>query len=100
MNDAVCMYMICLMIEIVISFSESSPEKQSEHRDRKPFIAKYWDFRGSNVEEFQQIGTSDKNLQNHDSDAGKYFLHRNTEIDVKKDVKTNKVKRLILYNTI
>ena len=71
MNDAVCMYMICLMIEIVISFSESSPEKQSEHRDRKPFIAKYWDFRGSNVEEFQQIGTSDKNLQNHD-----YSIHR------------------------
>ena len=89
------------MIEIVISFSESSPEKQSEHRDRKPFIAKYWDFRGSNVEEFQQIGTSDKNLQNHDSDAGKYFLHRNTEIDVKKEVlKTNKVKCLTLYNTM
>ena len=80
MNDAVCMYMICLMIEIVISFSESSPEKLSERRDRKPFIPKYWDFRGTNVEEFQQMGTSDKHLQKNDADAGKCFLYRNTEV--------------------
>ena len=73
------------MIKIVFSFSESSPEKQSERRDRKPFIAKYWDFRGSNVEEFQQMGASDKNLQKNDADAGKYFLYRNTEVGVVKD---------------
>ena len=79
-NDAV--YMIYLMIKTVFSFSESSPEKQSERRDRKPFIAKYWDFRGSNVEEFQQMGASDKHLQNNDADDGKYFLCRNTEVGV------------------
>ena len=70
------------MIEIVYSFSESSPEKQSERRDRNPFIAKYWDFRGSNVEEFQLMGASDKHLQKNDADAGKCFLYRNTEVIV------------------
>ena len=74
--------MIYLMIKIVFSFSESRPEKQSEGRDRKPFIAKYWYFRGPNVEGFQQMGASDKHLQNNDADAGKYFLYRNTEVSV------------------
>ena len=60
------------MIRIVYSFSESSTEKQRERRDRKPFIAKYWDFRGSNVEEFQQMGASDKYPQKNNADAGKY----------------------------
>ena len=45
-------------------------------------MAKYWDFRGSDVEEFQQMGTSDRKLQNNGSDAGTYFLYRNTEMDV------------------
>ena len=70
------------MIKIDFPFLEPSPEKQSERRDRKPFIAKYWDLRGSNVEEFQQMGASDKNLQKNDADAGKYFLYRNTEVGV------------------
>ena len=48
-------------------------------------MAKYWDFRGSNVEEFQQMGTSDRKLQNNGSDAGTCFLYKNTEIDVIKD---------------
>ena len=73
------------MIRLVFSFSESSPEKQSERRDRKPFIAKYWDFRGSKVEEFQQTGASDIHLQKNDANAGKYFLYRNTEVGVVKD---------------
>ena len=81
--------MIYLMIKILFSFSESSPEKESERRDRKPFIAKYWDLRGSNVEEFQRMGTLDENLQNRDSDAGKYFLYRNTEVAVVKQIKSN-----------
>ena len=91
------MYMIYLMIKIFFPFSESSPEIQSERRDHTPFIAKYWDFRGTNVEEFQKMDASDKHLQNNDADAGKYFLYRNTEVGV---LKTNKVKCLILYNTM
>ena len=45
------------------------------------------------------MGASDKNLQNNDADAGKYFLYSNTEVGVV-ILKTNKVKFVTLYNTM
>ena len=64
-------------------------------------MAKYWDFRGSNVEEWeQQMRTSDRKLQNNGSDAGTYFLYRN---GCNKGFKINEIKcsiYIVLYNTM